>query len=116
MIARPARRRDALHRHEHHAGRRDRREEQPVHMKRVPGPVGIAEQASEECERPNAASASTAMVDNAGIGSWTRELHVARGDAQDADSRSPPDFGIMLWMGARGSSLRRSARLGRRVG
>ena len=37
--ARPARRRDALHGDEHHAAGRDRGEEQPVHVERVPGAV-----------------------------------------------------------------------------
>jgi hypothetical protein len=49
--ARPAGGGDALHRHEHHAGRRDRREVEPVDVERAPGAVRREEEPRDEGDR-----------------------------------------------------------------
>ena len=54
---RPASSRDPLHRDEHHAGRRDRREVQPVDEQRLPDAIGCQERADNEhqqCRSPPA--------------------------------------------------------------
>src|SRR5262249_23947786 len=50
-FAGPARRGDALHRDERHAGGRQRREEQPVGVERAPGAIRVDEDAGYEDDR-----------------------------------------------------------------